>query len=196
MFIYKTTHISGKYYIGRCSRKYSKNYLGSGRWVRSIKDKSQLTREILVECSTFEELCIEEERLINIHINDPLCMNWNNKSVGFATGDLNPSRIKPNFLGKQHSEEVKRKISETKKRQYELGLVTHPRLPASDVSKQRSKEVNSCRYAITKITGETIIIDNLKEYCGLNGHSDIAFHRAMRNNKMYKGMTYQKIDPK
>ena len=196
MFIYKTTHNNGKYYIGRCSRKYSKNYLGSGRWVRSIKDKSELTREILVECSSFEELCSEEERLIGQHIDDPLCMNWNNKSVGFATGDLNPSRTKPNFLGKRHSEEIKKKISETKKRQYAEGLVIHPRLPASDISKQRSKEVNSCSYQITKPNGDVIIITNLKEYCNSHGHSDIAFHRAMRNNKPYKGMTYQKIDPK
>jgi hypothetical protein len=32
-----------------------------------------------------------------------------------AFWNLNPSRINPNFLGKKHTEETKRKISEAKK---------------------------------------------------------------------------------
>jgi 23S rRNA-/tRNA-specific pseudouridylate synthase len=193
MFIYKTTHISGKYYIGRCSRKYSKSYLGSGRWVQSIKDKTTLTREILSTHTTFEELCVAEERVINEHINDPVCMNWNNKSVGFATGDLNPSKKNPNFLGKYHTKETKKKISDTKKRQYEEGKVIHPRLPASEKSKQKSREANSCQYKICFEDGTFIVIKNLLQYCKENGHNDIAFHKAMKNNKPYKGMTYIKL---
>lgn len=199
MFIYKTTHISGKYYIGRCSRKYSKFYFGSGRWVRSIKDRSQLTREILVECSTFEELCIEEERLINEHINDPLCMNWNNKSVGFATGDLNPSRIKPNFLGKTHSGDTKRKISETKKKQYSEGLVKHPMIGAipSDLQRNRSSETNSNTYKIIFKSGQEITITNLSKWCSENPKYNFnALGNGIRLRGYYKDIVQLILIPK
>ena len=60
-FIYKTTCSSGKYYIGRHSTtNVNDNYFGSGKWIRSIKDKSTLTREILEFC-TEETLKQREE---------------------------------------------------------------------------------------------------------------------------------------
>ena len=47
-FIYKTTHVNGKYYIGRHSTEnINDGYIGSGKWPISIKDKSSLTREII-----------------------------------------------------------------------------------------------------------------------------------------------------
>jgi hypothetical protein len=198
MFIYKTTHTSGKYYIGRCSRKYSKNYLGSGRWVKSIKDKSQLSREILSEHTSFEDLCLAEELAINKYIDDPLCMNWNNRSVGFATGDLNPSRINPNFLGKQHSEEVKRKISETKKKQYSDGL-QHPMLGATPTAKQRarSSETNAETYDITFENNTTIQVTNLSNWCKENPKYNInALGNGIRIRGYYKDIKRLEKVPK
>ena len=62
-FIYKTIHISGKYYIGRHSTKnINDGYLGSGRWVKSIKEKSNLSREILEYCNNDKELI--EKKLV------------------------------------------------------------------------------------------------------------------------------------
>lgn len=86
LFIYKTIHTNGKYYIGRHStKKLDDKYLGSGRWVTSIKDKSNLTREYIEFTDTFEELLLLEEYYIKQHYNDPLCMNFNKASIGFTS---------------------------------------------------------------------------------------------------------------
>lgn len=91
-FIYKTVSSSGKYYIGRHStNNLNDKYFGSGKWVRSIKDKSKLCRYILEHCSSFEELKEKEKIYILSNIGLENCMNFNNNSIGFACGDLNPS---------------------------------------------------------------------------------------------------------
>jgi len=92
-FVYITTSISGKYYIGRhTTSKIEDGYKGSGKWVRSIKNKSDLTRTILEYCNTFEELLICEKQYLDKHFGLPECMNFNNRPVGFASGDTNPSK--------------------------------------------------------------------------------------------------------
>lgn len=91
-YTYKTTHPSGKYYVGRhTTSKIDDNYFGSGTWVRSIKDKSELQREILAFYESFEELLKAEQKLIDENLNLPNCMNFNNSTCGFASGDLNPA---------------------------------------------------------------------------------------------------------
>ena len=92
-FIYKTTSPSGKYYIGRHSTAdLNDRYVGSGKWVRSIKDTSLLVREILVFCDNFDALLIAERQYLTEHVGQPNCMNFNNNPVGFASGDLNPAK--------------------------------------------------------------------------------------------------------
>lgn len=91
--IYKTFTSTGKYYIGRHStNNLDDGYIGSGKWVKSIKDKLSLTREILAFAKSESELKILEEQFINESINDPHNMNFNNKSTGWPTGDLNWAR--------------------------------------------------------------------------------------------------------
>lgn len=102
--IYKVTSKSGKFYIGRHSTSnLDDGYCGSGKWVRQIKNKSEeLTKVILEECSSFEELKEREEFYIEQFIDDDLCMNFNSSSCGFSTGKLNPS----------NREDIKKKSSE------------------------------------------------------------------------------------
>ena len=115
-YIYKTTHTNGKFYIGRhTTKKIDDNYFGSGKWVRSIKDKSTLQKEILYIIEDFDLLKLLEEETIAVHKNNPLCMNFNNRSVGFASGNLNPSK-NPEIMAKKKNwmstEEGRRWLSE------------------------------------------------------------------------------------
>lgn len=113
LFIYKTTHTNGRYYIGRHqTNNINDGYLGSGKWVSGIKDKSALTREILTEVSSIDELHQIEEYYINLHFDDPLCMNFNRSSVGWSSGSENPgpaatkTRVANgthNFIGPAHN---------------------------------------------------------------------------------------------
>jgi hypothetical protein len=92
-FIYKTTHKNGKYYIGRHSTtNIDDGYLGSGRWVSQIKDRSTLSREILEYADTEEALILLEEKYLTDYHSKPDCMNMSNKGTGWATGDSNPMR--------------------------------------------------------------------------------------------------------
>jgi len=127
-FIYKTISPSGRYYIGRHTTKNLQDgYLGSGKWVNSYKNKSNLKRVILEFAEDFETLLELEENHINNSIDDPLNMNYNNKPVGFGSGKHNPNTdpkrkkfltermmgVKNPMYGKTHNEETKRKISES-----------------------------------------------------------------------------------
>jgi len=91
-FIYKTTSSSGKYYIGRhTTNNINDGYFGSGKWVRSIKDTTQLTREILEYCESIEQLLEREQYYIHQHIGTPGCMNFNDRPIGFGSGEYNPA---------------------------------------------------------------------------------------------------------
>ena len=126
-FVYKTTHISGKYYIGRHSTEnIDDGYFGSGRWVTSIKDKSKLSREIISYYNTTEDLIENETLLIGKNIDNSLCMNWNDRGVGWSS-KYNPLKLNPQkFAGDKNPmkrEEVRKKVSETKKELYKKGLI-------------------------------------------------------------------------
>lgn len=89
-YTYKITHINGWYYVGRHSTKnLDDNYMGSGKWVSSIKDKNTLNKEILEQFNTFEELLQAEQILIENNIDNLYCMNFVNSSRGFGTGKYN-----------------------------------------------------------------------------------------------------------
>lgn len=88
LFVYKTTHINGRYYIGRhCTNNLEDGYLGSGRWVLSVNDKSELSREIIATASSFDELVLLEEKYIEQHYDDPLNMNYKKASIGWTSED-------------------------------------------------------------------------------------------------------------
>jgi len=91
-FIYKTTSPSGKFYIGRHSTtNLDDGYLGSGKWIRSLKDKSNLKREILEYCNSSNELLPLEEKYLSKFIEHEQNMNFHDSSSGFAVGKYNPA---------------------------------------------------------------------------------------------------------
>ena len=128
-FVYKTTDIrTGEFYIGRHSTKKVKDsYKGSGLWILNHLHPHILNREILFFLEDFISLCSKEEEIIRENKSNILCKNRNDKSCGFASGELNPN-CKPEarerlrervagsknpMFGKTHSEETKKHISET-----------------------------------------------------------------------------------
>jgi hypothetical protein len=89
--IYKTTHKNGKYYIGRhATENLDDGYMGSGRWPSSIKNRNDLSREILEECSSMEDLIAAETRYLAEYYGKPGCMNMSPSSTGAAPGKDNP----------------------------------------------------------------------------------------------------------
>ena len=156
-FIYKTTHISAKYYIGRHSTKnINDGYFGSGRWVKSIKDKSNLSRQIIEYCDNDKELIEKETFLIEQNISNPLCMNWNDKGIGWSSR-FNPSRLNPSRLAgdknPMKNEEVRKKVSDSIKKGYAEG-----RIPSFLGKKhtEEAKEKNRQAHLGKKRTPESI----------------------------------------
>lgn len=85
-FIYKTTHINGKYYVGRHSTSnIDDGYIGSGKWAASILDKSTLTREILEYTTDSEALIALEGKYLWEHFGKPGCMNMTDDPIGFSS---------------------------------------------------------------------------------------------------------------
>lgn len=128
-YTYKIVHANGKYYVGRHStRNIEDGYMGSGKWPLSVIDKQNLTKEILTFCETLESLILKEQELLDEHIGKPLCMNFNNRASGFASGDRNPSNteserirkaqqvgVRNPMFGKNHTDAAKDKMSKSRK---------------------------------------------------------------------------------
>lgn len=157
-FVYKTTHISGKYYIGRHSTEnVNDGYLGSGRWVKSIKDKSKLSREILSYYNNTEELIENETILIEQNIENPLCMNWNDRGVGWSS-KYNPSKLNPQrFAGDKNPmkrEEIRKKVSESLKQSYVTGKIIPSFLGRNHT--EEANEKNRQAHLGKKLSPETI----------------------------------------
>jgi hypothetical protein len=193
-FIYKTIHASsGKYYIGRHSTTdINDGYLGSGKWVKSIKNKSILSRIIIQVTDTYEDLLVAEEFHINNNIGKEGCMNWTNGSHGFGTGIYNPTIINGGGHNTPHTEETKLKIGRANKGK--LAGNAHPLYgkPAYENAKLNSAKKNSKQYEIIFEDGSLQIITNLSEFCRQKGISNIVFGRY--NNKLdlpYYGMRFR-----
>jgi len=145
--IYKTSQPStGRYYIGRHSTEDANDdYMGSGRWVTSIKDKSTLTKEILLLCETEEELIETETIMIREVIDDPLNMNWNDSGVGWSSS-TNPSKRpeqRERFRKNNPSSrpEVREKISKTIREGYANGRVNPQKgIPRTEEQKKLQSE--------------------------------------------------------
>ena len=104
-FIYKTTHNNGKYYIGRHSTNNENDgYMGSGRWVRSIKDRSTLSREILEYAESTEILVELERKYLDEHYGKEDCMNMTRDPIGASKDNypmMNPESVQK-ISGENH----------------------------------------------------------------------------------------------
>ena len=128
-YIYKLVHTNGRYYIGRHSTKNLEDgYMGSGKWPRSVKNKQELSKEILSYHTSLAALMLAEKALLTEHVGKPSCMNFNNNAVGFASGSLNPAKTEKEKLrkskivgdlnpmfGRSHTNSAKLKMSEDRK---------------------------------------------------------------------------------
>lgn len=116
MVIYKTTNlVNGKQYIGR--DKYNNpNYFGSGRLLKKAVrkyGKENFKKEILEVCSSFEHMVEREEYWLNHYDagNNKMFYNMHNNGAG----GMGVSGEKHYMYGKHHTEERKRKWSESRK---------------------------------------------------------------------------------
>jgi hypothetical protein len=189
-FVYKTSCPSGKYYIGRHSTaNLNDSYVGSGKWVRQYKDKSELTREILCFYESYEDLCLGEEEHLRVHVGNPSNMNFNNKSIGFAVGNLNPA----------HRPEVRKYRSELFKGRKRQPFSDIARANMSngqfgrkhcDTSVSKRVEKNSRYWILTSPAGEVYNIKNLSLFCRSNNLDQGNMSRISKTvDKRYKGWT-------
>ena len=119
-YTYKITHENGKYYVGRHSTNdLNDGYMGSGIWVRQIKDLNSLSKQILNFYDTQDDLLEAEEDLVNENIDNPYNMNYSNVPSGFSTGEKNPSN-RPHansYLGSNYTDYQREKMVEFNKRE-------------------------------------------------------------------------------
>jgi len=127
-YTYKITHLeTNEYYVGRhTTNNLDDNYYGSGVWVNK-QPKTKLKKEVLQFYSSVDNLLIAEEVLICENFENPLCMNKiKSSSVQMGSYGLihteetkkyigNLNKGNKYRLGKNHTENTKRKISEKAK---------------------------------------------------------------------------------
>lgn len=114
-FVYKITFNNGLYYFGQHKTdNLDDNYLGSSKLVQELINNNpglEYKREILVYCKTQEELNKWERYYIKqFYTTDYKCLNRS-----CCTCITNYKKNNKPMLGKHHTEETKRKISESNK---------------------------------------------------------------------------------
>lgn len=144
MIIYKTTNlINNKFYVGKDTINNS-NYFGSGFLIKKAINKygiENFKKEILEKCETREELNIRE--IYWIKKTNAIELGYN-ITIGGTGGDTftnNPRKeeIRTKLIGRHHTDETKKKISENNAR---LSGELHPnyKKKQSDETKKKRKE--------------------------------------------------------
>ena len=157
-YVYKTEHReTSEYYFGRCKCRTKEpitdGYFGSGNWVKSIEDKSLLSKVIIAEFDNIEDASAVELALINDCISDALCMNLKKASSGGMSGKTHTEEVKSKMsdnrsgennsrFGKTHTEETKAKQSASHIGKT-LSKETKSKISAANIGKTLSKETKS-----------------------------------------------------
>lgn len=122
------------FYVGKGTNGRYKELHNRNKYFNAVYNKYKCDVRFVKEGLTNEESCkLEIQRISELReINQAKC-NFTNGGDGFSTGDLNPSRKNPpigeknpmydvrmckeenHFYGKKHTEETKKKISESRK---------------------------------------------------------------------------------
>ena len=197
-FVYKTTHTNGKYYIGRHTTKnLNDGYYGSGKWVKEIIDKSHLTVEILCFTDTQQELFNTEQKYIDEHFDDPLCMNFLKSSTGFdssissITTNTNKTKIKC-----PHCNKIGNPANMQRWHFDNCPILTgiqHTRPKwGHSVKNKISKSHLQHTYTVYPAAGEPFVIDNIKQFAKENKLSSGNLY-AVINGKLKTAYGYKII---
>lgn len=148
-FIYKITHTSGLYYIGRHSTvNEDDGYMGSGAWVTGIIDRSSLTKEILQYVDTLDDLLVLEEQYITEHIDNDSNMNLLLSSSGFKPGVENFSD--PELVRQKQSAA---RSGKTWEEIFGVERATELRIersqPRGEMSEERKKNISASKEGMT-----------------------------------------------
>jgi len=120
VIIYKTTNlVNGKQYIGRDSHNNPK-YLGSGTLIKKAirrYGKENFKKEIIEECSSFEQMVEREEYWLNYYDagNNPLFYNLQNLGKGVEFTHETRKKIGEASRRRITTEETRKKISQITK---------------------------------------------------------------------------------
>ena len=146
-YIYEITFPNGKVYVGKHTPKHKGEaynwYMGSGNYVKSFlkeHSKDELTKKLLVEGEfTVDELNKLEVEYVSKYKQLPNCVNKarggdggdTSKFIDYSKVDNKRGYLKrkelcvqpvwkkhDTFIGKHHSEETKKKMSDAKKGKY------------------------------------------------------------------------------
>ena len=122
------------FYVGKGTGVRRFETHNRNKYFKAIINKYDCSVRVVYSSLTNEEACKKEvERIAFLNMNGMARCNFTNGGTGFSTGSLNPNAINPpcgekngmygvrltgernGFYGKKHSEETKRKISESRK---------------------------------------------------------------------------------
>ena len=197
--IYKTSNKNdGKYYIGAHETSKEKDsYLGSGIHLkRAIKKygRSCFIRETLVECKSREEMFAEEQKIIRLHLGNPLCYNlkdggiggWNyvNQS-GMMLGKNNP--MKNVSVAKKCTAAVRKTKNKNPEKYKQIAIANCKKASEKNkgtsrskefcdllserskkywrMNKERMRDALSSWFEVTSPNGEKEKTNRLREYC-------------------------------
>lgn len=148
-YIYKTTcFVTGRYYIGMHSTSnLDDEYIGSGqRLSKSIKKygRTNHSKEILEWLNDRESLKNREKEIVNTSLlTDPNCMNL---AIGGEGG--------PNFKGKKHTDEMKRKLSDKTKGK-KVSIETRRKISESNRNRKLSNETKKKLSDLAKLRSQS-----------------------------------------